>query len=167
MNARRLSAWGFVLILAALAVFTLAGNRFLFLLFVPLALFVLAYHFTFLCAKCTNVTCAFNRRSPDFVFRIRRREPEGEPEALSFSDIDSLRQGVLPLAAPIAVGLVGTAQFSLLALIAVLVASALTFLVYSRASCRRCTNNCPNNKNTEYWDWKRQANGAGAGRREQ
>ncbi len=155
MNARKLSVWGFVAVLFALALFTLAANRVLFLFFAPLSIFVLAYHATFVCRRCTNVSCALNGKSPDFFLRLRRREPEDGQEELTFSDIHTLRQGLLPMTIPIVLGVIGTAQFSMFALLGVIAASLVLYRLYARATCRYCTNDCRSNKNAKYWEWKR------------
>ena len=154
MNPRRASAWGWIAIFAALGVFAFLGNRILFVVWAALTVPFLVYHVRRVCARCTNISCGLNPRSPDFIFRLgSSRTPTDD---LGYSDINPIFVSTLPLAALAVLALVGAWQYSPLATVALLACAAANMTIYERVSCRRCTNNCPNNRNPAYRRWKEQ-----------
>lgn len=154
MSLRKLSAWVWILIVVAIGVLAFLGNRVVFYAYLGLWVPFAVYHSLRVCGRCTNLACGLNPRSPDFFLRMGAGKSESTND-LGYSDINPLPTSTLPLAALLVLGLVGGWQFSPLAVLLLLAVAAVNMTVYQRVSCARCTNNCPNNKNAAYWEWKK------------
>jgi hypothetical protein len=123
----------------------------IFGLYMALLVPVLAFHWFYSCRTCTNVACALNAASEEFFLgRPRRRIPVGT----AYSDTRASVAGV-PLVFTVGVGFYGTflADWRAgLACTALLLAAGVG---YTKGTCSECTNECPANRNAEYWEWKR------------
>lgn len=151
MNWRRISGWGLVFLIAAVAVLSYFGNRNLFYAFIGLIVPFLIFHALTLCSRCTNVHCPLNARSSDYVFRVKKPPKH---IMLGYSDMDILWT-LTPLGLIVIIPLIAVWQLSPFIFFTVFVLVVLNVIVYRKESCRFCTNNCPMNKNDGYWEWKK------------
>lgn len=152
MNPRRLSAWGFVVLVIAMAILSYLGNPAFFYVYVGLLTPFVLFHALFVCARCSNIYCAFNSKSPDFIFRLNSRPANQE---LAYSDLRTV-WAAIPLVLILMIPLIAIWQLSPYAFFALLISAAVLFAIYQKETCYFCTNNCPNNKNTAYREWKKQ-----------
>lgn len=151
MNVRKISVWGFVVVLAALWTLSYFGNPTLFYVFTALTIPYLVLHVVYICRRCTNVSCSINPKSADFFLKRGRRVRPEVPEG--YSDLNAAIS-IIPMALLVAVASVGVWQLSPYALLAIIGLAAVSMAGYQKQTCANCTNNCINNRNVEYWEWR-------------
>ncbi|MHB0976765.1 MAG: hypothetical protein ACYC1U_06175 [Candidatus Aquicultorales bacterium] len=150
MSRRKLVVWGFVVLLIGIGIFAYLGSRSVFFVYALSVVVIGTVHTVLCCKRCSNLKCAINPKGPDF-FLGRKSSTQIVP---SFSDIDAREVG-LPLVLAIGIGFVGTWFFSPYATLALLTVTGFLGSFYWKDSCQFCTNNCPANRNPEYWAWKK------------
>lgn len=155
MSIRRLTGYGWVVLLVVLAILSYFGNRTIFYVYLGLLIPFGIFHSVAICARCTNVYCPLNSKSSDFIFWFRQRAVNKE---LEYSDKSVLWVQVL-LVLIVAIPFVAVWQLSSFAFFVVLAFLVLNMFFYNKESCRYCTNNCLNNKNPGYWKWKNKTEG--------
>lgn len=80
--------WLVVFVVSGILAFL--GNRTLFYVYAALMIPFTMGHTVLVCARCSNVHCAINAKSPDFVFRFRRHTSHIErPSDPGYSDINT------------------------------------------------------------------------------
>jgi hypothetical protein len=149
---RRGAAWALIVVLLALAVLAYFGNALFFAFYLAALGNAVAFHWWYACSRCSNVCCAFNIRSPEFLVRFRPVKITDEADR-PFSNVRST-VAAIPLVLSIAIGLVGAWLFSPIAVGVWLVVLAAVAYWYSRVSCIGCGNDCPVNRNAAYLAWR-------------
>lgn len=151
MNYRKLSGWGFILLVFLLALFSYIGNKTFFYLFMALIFPFGLLHVIFLCSKCTNVCCPFNSNSPDFIFSSG---PAPRRIMVGNSDIDT-QWALVPLGLILTIPYIAVWQMNPAIFFPLFIFGVIVIVLYQKESCRFCTNNCRLNGNEEYWIWKK------------
>ena len=154
MNLRRLSGWGGIILIIVLAVLSYFGNRTIFYIYLGLSIPFLIFHSAVVCARCNNIYCPFNKKSPDFVFRLKQGAQNKYSNKPIYSDKSVLLVQII-LVLILIIPFIAVWQFSPLAFFALLILTALIMVAYTKKSCRYCTNNCSLNKNPDYRQWKK------------
>lgn len=149
MTLRRLVGWGFIALIFAEGIIAFFANPIVSFIYFAIVLSYTAFHFVKYCAECTNVYCPLNSKSVDYILGNKNKKVEA-----GFSDIDAAKAG-WPYVPTLLFPLYFIWIWNPLAVFGLLVYAVLLVVLYTSTSCKFCSNNCPNNRNKEYWEWKR------------
>lgn len=148
MTIRRLVGWVWIALFFAIGIFAYFANPAVSFIYFILGITYSAFVFIKYCAECTNAYCPFNKNSVDFIIGRRNISVKAE-----YSDIFAAKAS-MPLAALMLFTLYFIWLWSPFVVISLILLAVLNMVAYTTTSCRFCTNNCPNNRNKEYWEWK-------------
>jgi lysylphosphatidylglycerol synthetase-like protein (DUF2156 family) len=157
MTARRLTALVILIAFLAFAVLSFLGDRVLSVIFIVVAGAVLGRHAVSLCARCSNIACAFNPRAS----AAAGGPPELREESASgFSDLPITWTTVVPLLATGPLAVIAAWKYSPVATVVVVAVALTAHSVFRRLTCSHCGNDCAGNCNRSYREWKRTQSGA-------